>query len=203
MEHAVAGGVLDLAEVDLGPAEVLLEEREDLAQARRDVPGALHVVDAELLLRGLDADGDLVGIVGQDDDLGHVALNVIERREEHVLRLDAVRVDVFVPDHLERLVHGLEPREIVRALLRGAGDREGRLEPTPEAARAELKREVGRESEGAEDDQHLAQTLDKSHRGSSIDGPLPPSTIARDESGGYCRSGECWREVGGNRPRGA
>ena len=36
--------------------QVLLQEGEDLAQARGHVPGALHVVDAELLLVGVDAD---------------------------------------------------------------------------------------------------------------------------------------------------
>ena len=38
VEHAVARGVLDLAEVDLGALEVLLHEAEDLAEARASRP---------------------------------------------------------------------------------------------------------------------------------------------------------------------
>ena len=54
VQHAVAGRVLDLAQIDVGVLEVRLQEREHLAQARRHVPGALHVVDAELSRLGVD-----------------------------------------------------------------------------------------------------------------------------------------------------
>ncbi len=163
VQHAVARRVLDLAEIDLGPAEVLLEEREHLTQARGHVPGALHVVDAELLLVVLDADRDLLGVVGQDDDLRHVALDVVERREEHLLGLHAVGIHVLVADHLEGLVDRLETREVVRTLLHRAGDGERRLEATPQAAGVVSEGEERREGEGAEHDQHLPHPLEDPH----------------------------------------
>ena len=79
VEHAVAGGVLDLAQIDLVAVQVLLQEREHLAQLGGDVPGAEHVVDPQLLLLGVDADRHFAALVGQHDDLGHIALDEVER----------------------------------------------------------------------------------------------------------------------------
>ena len=56
VEHPVAGGVLDVAQVDVGPAQAVLQEGEDVAQVGAHVPGTVHVVDAELLLLRVDAD---------------------------------------------------------------------------------------------------------------------------------------------------
>jgi hypothetical protein len=39
VEHAVARRVLHVAQIDVGPAQAVLEEREDVAQVRAHVPG--------------------------------------------------------------------------------------------------------------------------------------------------------------------
>ena len=95
-QHAVARGVLDFAQVELGVLEIALQESEHLAQARRYVPRTLNVVDAERPLLGVDANLDVRRLFFvQDDDLCDFLLDLIERAQKHLPRLDAVRVDVF------------------------------------------------------------------------------------------------------------
>ncbi len=173
VEHAVARGVFDLAEIDLGAAEVVLDEREDVAQARGDVPGALDVVDAELFLLRVDADLHRRGaLFVEDDDLRDVALDVVERAEEHVARLDALRVDVFLAHDAERLVDDLELGEVVRTSLIARVARGGdRREAAPEAAPAELQREGAGDRESKDDCTGFDDSFDGSgaHAALSID----------------------------------
>ena len=155
VQHAVARRVLDVAQVDVGPAQAVLEEREDVAQVRAHVPGAAHVVDAERLLLRVDPHLHLgrVGVVADDDDLRDVLLDVVERREEHVLRLDALGVDVAVADGLEDLVDHLELRQVVGGgLVLGFGiaRRDGRRETFPQATAVQPDREPVGDGEGAQ-----------------------------------------------------
>ena len=172
VEHPVAGGVFDVAQVDLGAAQAVLQEGEDVAEARAHVPGALHVVDAELLL--LRVDPHLHGgrsLVVDDDDLGALPLDRVQRRQEHLLRLHALRVDVAVADRLQHLVHDAELREVVgaggvRRLERRVVRGDGRGEPVPQAATAvEVDREVEGDGERAEERGDLGEPFDEAHPG--------------------------------------
>jgi hypothetical protein len=102
----------------------------------------------------------------EDDDLRDVALHVVERRQEHVLRLHALRVDVLVADVLEDLVHDLELRQVVVGGRVGArpvvrGDRGG--EAIPQAVPLELEGEPARNSEGDEEREELERAGEETH----------------------------------------
>jgi hypothetical protein len=62
-------------------------------------------------------------------------LDLIERGEEHLPRLDARGIDVLLPDEVQRLVDGEKTRQIVGGLL-GARSRDGmgRTEPLPKCS---------------------------------------------------------------------
>ena len=148
--------------------QAVLQECEHVAQVGAHVPRAAHVVDAETPLLRVDADAHVggIGVVANDDDLRDVLLHVVERREEHLLRLDALRIDVAVADGLEDLVHDLELREIVRCGRMLGGDvRRGnrRCEPLPQSAAVQVLREEAGYAEGADQGAELRESFEDSH----------------------------------------
>ena len=168
VQHAVAGRVLDVAKIHVRAAEAVLHEREHVPQVRAHVPGAVHVVDAEDLLLRVDAHAHLarVRFVAHDDDLGHVLLHVVEGRQEHVLGLDALRVDVAVADGLEDLVDDLELREVVGhgGVVRGAvAGRDRRGEAVPQPAAVQPQREEAGHTEGTDEGPDLRESFEDAH----------------------------------------
>src|SRR5690606_7426678 len=105
-------------------------------------------------------------LLAQDDDLGDVALDVVQRRKKHLPRLHPLRIDVLVADVLEHLVDDLELRQIVvrrgvavRPVVGGAR----RGEPFPEPAPVEAEREPAGDSEGSEEREELERAGEQSH----------------------------------------
>ena len=91
-----------------------LDEAEDLLQLGRQPPRRVDVVGVEHLALVVDRDRDLVVRgVGLDQHLGDVELHRVERGVEHLLRIDARRVDVAILDPHERHVEDLERRQVV------------------------------------------------------------------------------------------
>jgi hypothetical protein len=104
----------------------------------------LDAVDLKLLLLriDLDLDGRTV-LLMQNDDLRDVPLHKVERAEQHVLRLDALGVDVAVANELDDFVDHPELGEIVRGgrlpSRDGAVGRIRRREALPETSAMKLK----------------------------------------------------------------
>ena len=71
VQHPVAGGVLDVAQIHVRAPQPVLDEGEHVAQVRRDVPRTGHVVDAKALLLRVDAE-DLAapGVLLQVEEAG-------------------------------------------------------------------------------------------------------------------------------------
>ena len=89
--------------------------------------------------------------------LGDVALDEVERGEEHLFRAHALRIDIAIAHSLQHLVHDTQLRKIVgRGLLRlnnrvVCGDR--RRQTFPEStATPQGNREIARNTEGSEND---------------------------------------------------
>ena len=96
-EHSVDRRVLDLVEIDVGAGEVLLQEREDLAKMRAEIPGRADIVDVELAVRVVHADGQRRGALRVvDHHRRDRALNGVEPGEQHALRVHALGLDVVV-----------------------------------------------------------------------------------------------------------
>ena len=170
VQHAVARGVFDVSKVDVRPPETVLHERERVAQVRAHVPRRDDVIDPKLLLLGVDADAHLRGVVllSRDDDLRHVLLHVVERRQQHLLRLDALGVDVPVSNGLQHLVDDLELGQVVgrgRVIHRdGVSRRDRRSEPPPEAVPVELGCQKRGDTHGPEQGEHLRKPFNNAHR---------------------------------------
>ncbi len=95
-EHAVRGGVLDLAQVLLGH-QVRLDEAHGLAQLGADLPDAVHARDVELALGGAHGQGQARGArVTLDHHLRDPVLDALQRRDQHLLGAEARRVHVVV-----------------------------------------------------------------------------------------------------------
>jgi hypothetical protein len=148
VEHAVAGGVFDLAKIDLGASESLLKEREDLAKTRTYVPGPEDIVDAEFALLGVDADADSGGsFLVEHDDLGDLALDLVEGGEEHFLGFDSAGVDIAFVNGFQDLVDHLELSEVVGSgLSRAWRGGDGEPQPVPKAASVHTGGEENREA---------------------------------------------------------
>jgi hypothetical protein len=141
-QHAVARRVLDFPQIDFAVLQVALQEREHLAEPRGHVPGPLHVVDAELALVRVDPHLQCRRpFIVQHDDLCDLLLNLIERGQEHLPRLDPRGIDVLLADQVQGLVDGKKTGQIVGGLLR-TGSRHGvsRTEPLPQASGSEVQR---------------------------------------------------------------
>jgi hypothetical protein len=115
--------------------------------AHREPPRRVDVLGVEHL--GLVVDRDLhlvVSHVGLDEHLGDVELHRVERGVEHLLRIDATRIDVAILDPQERHVEDLERGQLVLLLDLTAGSRTDLL-------RVELERDhsFGRLSDDGED----------------------------------------------------
>ena len=76
----------------LSLAAVLLQEGEHLPELGGYVPRTEHVIHAQLLLLGVDADRHFSALGRKDDDLGYVALNEIERAGLAATRIAAPAV---------------------------------------------------------------------------------------------------------------
>ena len=170
VQHAVAGRVLDVPQVHVRPAEAVLHEGEGVAEVGAHVPRADDVIDAELLLLGVDSDLHLRGVVlfAGDDDLRHVLLDVVEGRQEHLLRLHSLGVDVPIADRLEDFVDDFELREVVGSRLlidhRGvAGGDRGR-EALPESTAVQLDRQKAGDSECTDESTDLRDLFENAHR---------------------------------------
>ena len=99
-QHAVGGGVLDLAQLDVFVLlQVLLQEAEDLLVAPGQRPRRVDVVDAELAPLIVDLHLERgVAVLVMDDDRRHRSLNRVEAREQHLAVVDALGLDVVLVD---------------------------------------------------------------------------------------------------------
>ena len=161
-EHAVDGCFLDLAEIDLLVVEVLLDEREDVAEALGQGPRAVHVVDAERPAGGVDLQRELRGAVFVVDQHGRdLTLDRVETAEQHTTRLDALGLDVVLDDLHQHAVHQHALGEIVR-LVRAHLLSAGRVVDVDVEAVA-LWIEI-REGEGARDRERTHTHLQQASR---------------------------------------
>ena len=147
-EHAVDGGVFDLALVALRD-EVVADEREHLAHLQGDLPDGIDVAVIEVARRVPDGDAHLAlgeirvrvtAVRGRtrcrgarlaprtliravrtahfDHHFGDLPLHRFERRGEHLLRADTARIDVVVFDLDNRTAEDVQARQVVVAVLR-------------------------------------------------------------------------------------
>ena len=170
-EHAVDGGVLDLTLILVLGDEVVLDEGEDVPHLERDLPDVVDVAVVELAGGVADGDPDLafgkvrvrVAAIGRGrggdarllvrallratlaaelhHHLGDLPLDGFEARGEHLLRVDAARVDVVVLDLDDRLAQRLEAGEVV-VLVRFRVDGGVRV-GGPQGVRRSVARDAG------------------------------------------------------------
>ena len=121
VEHAVRRRHLDLDQAArlflLGHRlQVGLHEPEDLLQRGAQAPGRVHALDREAALLAVDLDRDLLGIVlgpAIDQDLRDVALNEVQRADQHALGIEAVLVEVVLAHVEQRLREDRQLRQVV------------------------------------------------------------------------------------------
>ncbi len=165
VEHAVRGRHLDL---DQAPRlflfghglQVRLHEAEDLLKRAAQAPGRVDALDREVALLAVDLDGDLLGLVlgpAVDQDLGHVALDEVERADQHALGVEAVLVEVVLAHVEERLREDRELRQVV--LAAGAARRGAQLAvgAHAQAVAAVADRQDERRAAGGGESQDLAE----------------------------------------------
>jgi hypothetical protein len=163
-QHAVHRRVFDLHRVG-GRVDVGLHEAEDRLQLRRQPPRRVDVLDREGLALVVDGDHDLVGVTARlDEDLGHLALHPVERRIQHLLGVDAGRVDVAVADARQRVVDDRQLGQVVVGLVfGGAGCGPGFGRPDGELAQPHRRgphhREQQRGDQGADQDGQFGREL--------------------------------------------
>ena len=106
MQHSVACGVFDLAQVDVCAAKSFLQEHEHVAQMRAHVPRGYDIVDPEFLLVGVHPHPNFrrFPLVANYDHLRYVLLNVIQRGQQHLLGLDPARIDISLANILQDVV---------------------------------------------------------------------------------------------------
>ena len=126
VEHAVGRRHLDLDQAPrlflLGDRlQVRLHEAEDLLQRAAQAPGGVDPLDREAALLAVDLHRHLLGVVlgpAVDQDLGDVALDEVERADQHPLGIEAVLVEVVLADVEQRLREDRELRQVVLARRR-------------------------------------------------------------------------------------
>jgi hypothetical protein len=161
-EHAVDGRFLHLAQVDLLVVEVLLDEREDVAEALRERPRAVHVVHTELAAGGVDLERQARRTVFVVDEDGcDLTLDRVETAQEHAPRLDALGLDVVLDDLHEHAVHQGALGEIVGLVRADFLRPRGVVDVDLEAVALGI--EVG-EREGPGDRQHAHAHLEQTRR---------------------------------------
>ena len=124
-EQAVDRGVFDGAHV-AALVHVLLDEREDLLELARERPRAVDARDVEVFGGIVDAHGD--GAAARllvDHHLGDATLHVVEGREQHLLGVEAGRIDVVLLHAVQRELEDLQAAEIVVRGVGGGGERAG------------------------------------------------------------------------------
>ena len=115
-EHTVDRRVLDVTLL-VWVADVALDEAEDVAERERHLPELIEPtqpLEVEDVLGAADRHPDpcrRLGVV--DHDLGNGLLNIIERRQKHLIGLDPRRVDVVLLDQDHHPAQGLMSTEIV------------------------------------------------------------------------------------------
>ena len=102
-EHALDDRVLGVALLLLAEHRVAGDEAEHLAHVGAHGPQRLDVADRELLLGGADADADAAGLLPRgthrlDQDLRDRLLEALEGGDRHLVRVDALGLDVVLGD---------------------------------------------------------------------------------------------------------